>query len=759
MENKVNNTDNNTAKTAKGNIAKAASLMVFAILLSRCLGLVREMIIAHQFGQGGAVSAYTAAFNLPDLLYFFLSSGALSSAFIPVFTQYFQSGKQKEAWQIFSIIGSLMGIVLTLIVVLAEIYCKPLVCAFAVPGFAAKNPDLVPLTVLLTRIILPCQVCFFMGGLMMGTLEARQNFKAAAASPVIYNLGIIFGAIVIGKWTGITGLATGTLIGAFAGNICYTFYLLKKEGFEYHFSLNLKHPGVIKVGLLALPVIFGLSLPQIDVIINKWFASWISEAAPAALNYANRVMQLPLGIFAQAAGTAILPTLSALAAKKAYGDMRSALSYGVRTVMIENIPSTIFMIIMADPIIRVIYMSNKFTSGDVPVTAIALIFYSLGIFAWAGQSIVARGFFALQDTVTPIIVGTISTVIFIPFNIIFMRIMGHSGLALSTTIAVTIHFFILTFLLKRKMGGINGGEIMKSVSKTLVAALALGVVCFAVRYGCYKTLGSWQIQTGDIKSPNNLALKIMSENDDTIKRYLSPATIQGAKNFDRYEKEKANIEALVINKINDTIKTGKIVKDIAQSKKKCDSIFSVSLKSEQSIPRWLSDLMLGKEKTAMLYDKKGESNIYSTEDIIDISALITDIYDGKSDISNAIKNNFTPNEDKAIEMFMANYTQMQELPVNLQKDLNNFINTDRLDANSLENTKMICRDYIDYRYKEYVTPRPFLRVESKIGSLITVLLGLFVSGLTYFGVLKLLRSEEIDEVVASLLRRKKKKTA
>ena len=179
--------------SAKSNIAKAASLMVFAILLSRLLGLVREMIIANQFGQGGAVSAYTAAFNLPDLLYFFLSSGALSSAFIPVFTQYFHNGKQKEAWQIFSIIGSLMGLVLITIVIFAEIYCKPLVVAFAVPGFAAKNPDLVPLTVLLTRIILPCQVCFFMGGLMMGTLEARQNFKAAAASPVIYNLGIIFG--------------------------------------------------------------------------------------------------------------------------------------------------------------------------------------------------------------------------------------------------------------------------------------------------------------------------------------------------------------------------------------------------------------------------------------------------------------------------------------------------------------------------------------------------------------------------------------
>lgn len=743
-----------TQKTAKNNIAKAASLMVFAILLSRCLGLVREMIIAHQFGQGGAVSAYTAAFNLPDLLYFFLSSGALSSAFIPVFTQYFQSGKQKEAWQIFSIIGSLMGIVLTLIVVLAEIYCKPLVCAFAVPGFAAKNPDLVPLTVLLTRIILPCQVCFFMGGLMMGTLEARQNFKAAAASPVIYNLGIIFGAIVIGKWTGITGLATGTLIGAFAGNICYTFYLLKKEGFEYHFSLNLKHPGVIKVGLLALPVVFGLSLPQIDVIINKWFASWISESAPAALNYANRVMQLPLGIFAQAAGTAILPTLSALAAKKAYTEMRGALSYGIRTVMIENIPSTVFMIVMADPIIRTIYMSNKFTSGDVPVTAIALIFYSLGIFAWAGQSIVARGFFALQDTVTPIIVGTVSTVVFIPLNIFFMRLMGHSGLALSTTVAVTIHFLILTVLLKRKMGGLNGGEIMGSVSKTVIAALVMGIMCLAVRFVCSNTLGSWQIQTGDIKSPNNMALKIVNEGiSDPLHKYLSPETVADTKNFDRYEKEKASVEKMIIDNINGAIKTGLISDDMAKSKKACDSIFSVSLKSGQPIPKWLSDIMLGKEKTAELYENTGQANLYTEKDIIDIAIVINDIREGKSKVSEAIRSTFTEEENSRTDRFILVYESMQKLPENLQRDINRAVNDTKFCPDSSANPKKWNRRFIEKKYKEYVSPRPFMRVEGKMASLITVLIGLFVCGLTYFGMLKLMKSEEIDEVVVSLTRK------
>lgn len=736
--------------TANQKIAKAASLMLFAILLSRILGLVREVIIANQFGQGGAVSAYTAAFNLPDLLYFFLSSGALSSAFIPVFTEYFNNGKQKEAWQIFSIIGSLMGIILTLIVVLAEIYAKPLVCAFAVPGFAAKNPDLVPLTVLLTRIILPCQVCFFMGGLMMGTLETRQNFKANALGPIIYNLGIILGALLLGKWCGIKGLAWGTLIGAFAGNICYTFYLLKKEGYEYHFSLNLKHEGVIKVGLLALPVIFGLSLPQIDVIINKWFASWVSESAPAALNYANRVMQLPLGIFAQAAGTAILPTLSALFAKKAYVEMRGALSYGIRTVMIENIPSTIFMIVMADPIIRTIYMSNKFTSGDVPVTAIALVFYSLGIFAWAGQSIVARGFFAMQDTVTPIVVGSISTVIFIPLNIIFMRLMGHSGLALSTTIAVVIHYFILTILLRKKMGGLNGGEIFRSVRKTVVATIVMGMVCLCVRYGCFLTLGTWNLQTGDIKSPNNLAIKII-EDDNSYKTYLKEDTVFYAKNYNNYQKNEDSIKNIIIKNINDTIQSDDYVKNMEGSKKQFDTIFASSLKGEQHMPLWLSKLMLGSEKAEEITRKDGVDYLYITKDIIDISTLITDIRKGKSEICASIRSNITPKDDKKLNEFLYSYNNMKKLPQNLQRDLNDAIN------DTSKNSKKFNRIDLTTTYPEYVSPRPFLRVESKLGSLITILIGLFVCGLTYFGMLKLMKSEEIDEVVASLTRRFKKK--
>lgn len=457
--------------------------MMVAILISRLLGLVREMLIARQFGQTGLVSAYTNAFNLPDLLYFFLSSGALSSAFIPVFSERLHTGRTKEAWQIFSIITCFMALVLGAAVVLMELFAPPLVRVLAVPGFVDKHPDLVRETTVLTRIILPTQLMFFLGALMMGTMESRQNFAARAAGPVIYNAGIIFGVVVLSGWFDIRGVAFGAIIGAFAGNIGYTYYMLRRMGYEFHPSLNIRHPGVVRVGQLALPVILGLSLPQIDVIINKWFATFVSDEAPAALNYANRLMQVPLGIFAQALGTAILPTLSMYAARNAINELRGGVSLGLRAILALNIPASLFVVIMADPLVRAVYMSGKFTPDQVSSTAMPLVFYSAGIFAWAGQAIVARGFSAMQDTLTPVILGSIATLIFIPLNWVLMRVMGNSGLALSTSIAATGHLIALTIFIRKRLHGIEGGKIARSLVKVCVATAVMGLACWATKLG------------------------------------------------------------------------------------------------------------------------------------------------------------------------------------------------------------------------------------------------------------------------------------
>jgi putative peptidoglycan lipid II flippase len=460
--------------------AKAAGFLMAAILLSRILGLIRGMVVAHQFGQGDLSGAYAAAFTVPDLIYFFLSGGALSSAFMPVFVQYLTSGKEKEAWKIFSTVACFMTISLTVVIVLAEFFTYPLVGIFAY-GFRG-NPSLMNTTISLTRIVLPAQIFFFLGGLMIATLEARQRFTARAVCPLIYNIGIIFGGLVLTRFIhtnrGVAGLAWGALGGAFLGNLLLTYASLRRAGYSFVPNLNLRHPGVIQVGKLALPVMLGLSLPQIDVIINRTFSSSLGGSAVAAITFSNMMMQVPLGVFAQAAAAAFYPTMVAHAARREIPELKSSMSFALRGILFLTIPASVFMMVLALPIIRTVYQSGQFRPSDAPITATALLFYSAGIFAWAGQSIVSRGFYALQDTLTVIVIGTIMTAIFIPMNYGLMQIMGLKGLPLATSIAATLHMIVLMLALRKRIGSLGINRIVSSVAQMCVASGGVAGVCW-----------------------------------------------------------------------------------------------------------------------------------------------------------------------------------------------------------------------------------------------------------------------------------------
>ena len=732
--------------------------MLVAILLSRILGLIREVIIAAQFGQSGAVSAYTAAFNLPDLLYFFLSSGALSSAFIPVFTEYFHNGRQKEAWQIFSIIGSFMGIFLTLVIVFAWIYARPLVTMLAVPGFSAKHPELVGLTVALTRIILPCQLFFFMGGLMMGTLEARKNFDARSMCPIIYNLGIILGALLLGRFIGVKGLAAGTLLGSFAGNIVYTYYTLKKEGFEYRFSLRLNHPGVVRVAILAIPVIFGLSLPQIDVIINKWFASWVSEVAPAALNYANRLMQVPIGIFAQATGTAILPALSAYAAKKEWDNLRSGVGYGLSTILIENIPVTAFMMIMADPIVRTVYMWRSFTAADVPITALCFVFYSIGIFAWAGQAIVSRGFFAIQDTVSPVVIGTVTTVIFIPLNFVFIKLLGCGGLALATTVGIIIHFAILTCCLRKKIGGIDGGRIVYTVKRVLAGTCVLAVLCFGVRYAGSVLLGTWKLVDGDIRSPQKLALFLYRTSDpkyEPYKAYVPRDIFLETSRYRLYTATKRDVDAALTDCINSLMKSDVLGKgDVFDNRAYFDTVFSDSLREFRGSGTLLARLIIGREASEQALSSP--DGLYLPRDVISTEKLCREILTGRSDAAQAVKKGMSVTLGARVERLLDLSEATATLPRDIMGCMNDYITGRGHEPKARQKAN---RDALIRDLPSYVKPRPFMRIEGNLTSGLTVLIALIVCLGAYYLVLKRLGIGEMDEIISNVTRMFRRKKA
>lgn len=463
-------------------VARAAGAVMAATLLSRVLGQIRDIVIAAHIGAGVQADAYTAAFKVPDLFMYLLAGGALASTFIPVFKEHLQLGKPSAAWRIFSVVATVTALVAGLFVLIAEVWTPEFVRLLN-PGYDAAT---VALTVPLTRIVLPAQIFFMLGGLLMGTLNARGQFLLPALAPSIYNLGIIFGAAVLYPLGfGTAGLMWGALGGAFLGNFALQTALVVRTGGRYTPSLAILHPGAVKVWKMMLPILLGVSLPNVDQIINSYFASELPHGSQAALQYAVRLMLIPIGIFAQAMGIAILPTMAGQAAAGEMKKFKSTVSQALRTILFVTMPASALLCLLATPIITLLLQSGAFTAHDTAETATALRFYSLGIFAWSAQAILTRGFYALQDTRTPVISGTAMTAVFIGMNwlVVHFTPWGVAGLAAATSIAAALHMGVMYFFLRRRLRGIRDGLLMVSVVKTLCATAALCGAVWTARAG------------------------------------------------------------------------------------------------------------------------------------------------------------------------------------------------------------------------------------------------------------------------------------
>jgi len=515
-------------------VAKATGLMIVTILLSRLLGFLRESLLLYYFGRSGLTDIYKLSFSIPDALYFLIAGGALSSAFIPVFTKYLTEGKDEDAWKVFSVVGCTVLASTTVFIVVGWIFAHPFSWLIA-PGLRDRPAALTQL-VYLTRIVLPAQIFFFFGGLLMGALYSKNRYFVPAIGPLIYNIAIIAGGILTvhfhakelhqladplvrnalkvygdGNSTpaqiaavskavdiphmlqigtrAVSGYSWGALVGAFIGPFCIQLYSMRSIGMRFKPSFQVSHPGVKQVFLLMLPVILGLSLPQVDFWINRFFANILAVGAVTAIDNANRLMQLPYGVFGQAFGTAIFPTLSALAAKKLWPDYRSQFSQGVRGVVFLTLPASVILMVLSIPVIRFVFEHGRLvTYEDTRITAFTLVLYCAGVFAWSAQAIVARAFYALHDTISVAVTGTIMTVILIFMNIGFVHSvwakspLSPGGLALTTTIAVCMHNAVLMWILRRKIGGIDGRQIVVSIGKMFVASgIMAGIVYVAYR--------------------------------------------------------------------------------------------------------------------------------------------------------------------------------------------------------------------------------------------------------------------------------------
>lgn len=486
--------DSTEAAGAPRDISRAVGLISAMVLLSRLLGFVRDAIIAAMFGQNAITSAYLYAFTLPDTLWMLVAGGAFYAAFVPVITEYFTHGDEVAAWKTYSIITTFLFVCLSVLIPLGWIFAEPLIRHVIAPGFPERAfvegfGEVRPLAmaVEMTRIVLPAQYCFFLGTLMMGMLQAKKRFLMPALGPVIYNLGIILGGVAFSWKLGIMAFSWGALAGAVVGNLLLQIWAIRGLGARFRPSLELSFPGVKRAGKLVLPVIFGVSLPQVSQIVNGMFVANVASGK-SILEYTNRLMQLPLGIFGQAIGIAVLPTLSQQAAQGDLPAFRRTLNYGVRLALFLTVPTSILLIVLARPLIAAVYQRGSFTEADTASAVPALALYALGVAAWSAQAVLARAFYARSDTWTPVLAGTFVTFcVFVPLNFLltpFFNVPGTPALtrgpALATSIAATVNTVLLLVFAGRRMGGINSRRILVSLLRVLTASVPMALVSWYV---------------------------------------------------------------------------------------------------------------------------------------------------------------------------------------------------------------------------------------------------------------------------------------
>ncbi len=465
-------------KVAKqsGKIAKSAGTVSIAVMCSRVLGLVREQIFAGMFGAGLAYDAFVVAFRIPNLLRDLFAEGALSAAFITVFTDYDTNRSKEETWQLASNVLVFFAMLLSALTLVGIFFAEPLVNLLAADF--ANIDGKKELTVILTRIMMPFLVFISMAAVVMGILNSKGKFFVPAMASAFFNLGSIVGgvslALILPKfgYPAIIGMACGTLLGGLL-QLSIQFPTLLKCGFKFTPRLRIKDPGLKRIITLMIPAIIGLSPTQINIFINTNFASSCVEGSVSWLNYAFRLVQLPIGVFGVALSIAAMPVLARHAAKKDINGMKETMVSSLTMVFSLTIPATIGLMLLAEPIIHIIFERGAFTAFDTVATANTLTLYAIGLFAYSSNKILVPVFYALEDTKYPLIASFIA----VGANILIINLTidtyQHLAIALSTSCSMILNFLFLSVVLYIKTGGYSVSYLMKALVKISLAGFVM----------------------------------------------------------------------------------------------------------------------------------------------------------------------------------------------------------------------------------------------------------------------------------------------
>lgn len=469
----------------------ASMIMMSSVLLSRVMGLLREVVIAYAGGVRSEVDAYQVAFILPEILNHVVATGFLSITFIPIFTQYLIMNREADGWRIFSLIFTFFGSVLLILILIGILWADPLVGLIA-PGI--HDPATKSLAVRMTRIALPAQFFFFAGGLFMAVQFSKEHFVLPALAPLIYNLGIILGGLVLGPRLGIEGFSWGVLAGAVIGNFIIQWVGARRMGMTFIKEFNISHPDLRRYFFLTLPLMLGLTMTFSTEFFFRFFGSYMPKGTIAALNYGIRIMLILVGLFGQAVGAASFPFMARLVAESRMDDMNNLLTQTLRYLSLV-IPFAVLLIVLRHEVVFILFQRGHFDAEATTVTSHLLPFLLVGAFAFSAQTVVVRGYYAMQDTLFPALFGTGAVLLSIPFYVLAMRQWGPIGVALGVSLSAFFQVTVLYILWNKRTAGTRwSGDIYHHVAKIIFISVFLGLVLEGFRRTVLSGFDTWALK-------------------------------------------------------------------------------------------------------------------------------------------------------------------------------------------------------------------------------------------------------------------------
>lgn len=463
--------------------ARAAGTVSFAVLLSRILGLVREQVFAGLFGAGLFMDAWLVAFRIPNLLRDLFAEGALSSAFVPTFTESLEKGGKVQAWELANLVISVLMILLGIVTILLYYFSDYFVLLLAA-GYE-DVPGKLEVTSILIKILSPFLALVAFASVTMGILNTLNHYFLPALAPALFNLTLILSGLVLAPEFEESGFlpiyAMG--VGAIVGGIlqwAVQIPLLRRHGFRFRFRIDFQHPGIRRMARLIGPAIVGVSAVQINVLVNTQLASFLQDNGPVSwLSYSFRIIYLPIGLFGVAVGVVNLKEVSSYAARQQWQELKETVANSIRLIGFLSIPSAIGLFLLAAPVVRVLFERGDFEPLDTQFTAYAVMAYSVGLFAYSAIKVYVPTFYALNDTRTPVRVSIIAVLTNITVNVTLILTLPHDyryvGLALGTSVSVILNSNLLAYYFRRRLGDLRTHGVLSMMLKTLGAGTVMGI--------------------------------------------------------------------------------------------------------------------------------------------------------------------------------------------------------------------------------------------------------------------------------------------